>query len=439
MDVHAMESGLDSAKVIEEYVRKCSVLLVIIGRGWLASQATGKRRVDDPGDFQRLEIAAALKRGIRVIPVLVQGATVPREEHLPDGLKRFAHHHALEISTARWDHDVGRLFEVVDRILKRDRRVEAQTSPPVKRPRQKATPARTREDAVTGPPPTTRTPPVHAVPSEAVSQHDAPSGEREGTESSPGVGWKLAVGVAVVGIALAVGLWRGAGLLVAEPATSLARSTAVAQPTGDQEPTAAASGLSEESRETSAAVATPTRGPEAPREAPESSAPAAAAIADVGNDPPAEPQLDALEPMTETPTPATSVDTPAAEPASTEPPDRSPTPEQASERAEPTTRAASPPSRLPELAGVKVAFRDRAGSVVAGVGVTVRLVGHDSEETFETATSEGGVYTFDSIPPGEYSVLFIRDGETLADAALSIEKGPIRTRIFSLGPAAPPG
>ena len=93
-------------------------LIVLIGRQWLTlTDDAGRRRLDNPEDFVRLEIAAALARSIRVIPALVQGAYVPRSPDLPDVLKLLARRHAHEISDRRFHYDVDRLMEVLDRVL----------------------------------------------------------------------------------------------------------------------------------------------------------------------------------------------------------------------------------------------------------------------------------------------------------------------------------
>jgi hypothetical protein len=43
--------------------------------------------LDDPNDFVRIEIAAALQRNIPVIPILLEGATIPKAAELPEDLK----------------------------------------------------------------------------------------------------------------------------------------------------------------------------------------------------------------------------------------------------------------------------------------------------------------------------------------------------------------
>src|SRR4051795_12650596 len=83
-DVDSIELGDDFVQVISRAVGSCDVLLAMIGGQWLTiTDEHGRRCLDDPDDFVRLEIEAALSRDIRVIPILVDGAIVPRADELP--------------------------------------------------------------------------------------------------------------------------------------------------------------------------------------------------------------------------------------------------------------------------------------------------------------------------------------------------------------------
>ena len=83
------------------------MLLALIGPEWLdAKDSTGSRRLDDPTDFVRLETAAALRRDIPVVPILVRGAKMPRPEQLPEDLKDLAYRNGAELTHARWSSDV---------------------------------------------------------------------------------------------------------------------------------------------------------------------------------------------------------------------------------------------------------------------------------------------------------------------------------------------
>src|SRR5436305_14002699 len=87
MDIDSILPGDDFVDVIEKAVSSCKVLIAVIGRQWLTDIAGNNRLLDNPYDFVRIEILTALSRNIRVIPVLVQGATIPRSENLPDILR----------------------------------------------------------------------------------------------------------------------------------------------------------------------------------------------------------------------------------------------------------------------------------------------------------------------------------------------------------------
>jgi hypothetical protein len=87
MDVDTIALGVDFAEVITQAVSTCQVLLAIIGPRWLdVTDENGRRRLDDARDLVRLEIAAALQRNIRVIPILVEDAAMPPRQELPDDL-----------------------------------------------------------------------------------------------------------------------------------------------------------------------------------------------------------------------------------------------------------------------------------------------------------------------------------------------------------------
>ena len=128
-DIQAIEAGEDFVEAIDRAVGACVVLLVLIGSRWLsATDGTETRRLDDPHDFVRLEISSALRRSIRVIPVLVQGATMPTTQDLPEELRSLVRRQAHEISDKRWDYDVGKLIESLEKMPELERRrVSAKT------------------------------------------------------------------------------------------------------------------------------------------------------------------------------------------------------------------------------------------------------------------------------------------------------------------------
>ena len=117
MDVDAIEPGLPFDEVINQAVSRCEILLAMIGKRWMEQQPGVGPRVNDEKDFVRLEIAAALSRNVRVIPVLLDGAGMPTEELLPEPLRALARRNAIEISNSRFNSDVDRLIEAVSKAL----------------------------------------------------------------------------------------------------------------------------------------------------------------------------------------------------------------------------------------------------------------------------------------------------------------------------------
>jgi hypothetical protein len=113
-DDGSIESGAHFHEIEIEAVRSVDVFLALIGPDWFQRGPTGRRRIDDPDDHVRLEIKAALTSDIRVIPVLVDGATMPRPEELPVELRQLAFRKELVISGPAWQSGVAKLVRVLD-------------------------------------------------------------------------------------------------------------------------------------------------------------------------------------------------------------------------------------------------------------------------------------------------------------------------------------
>lgn len=114
LDVDTIPPGADFREYICSQVARCDVMLVVIGREWLVDRH-GKRPVDDPTDFVRIEIEMAMKRGIRIIPVLVRGASMPGDNQLPDSIRQFAFRNALQVRAGQdFRTDVDRLIRAVE-------------------------------------------------------------------------------------------------------------------------------------------------------------------------------------------------------------------------------------------------------------------------------------------------------------------------------------
>ncbi len=115
MDVDAIQPGRDFRKAIEESVEGCAVLLTIIGPNWLeARNAAGERRLEEQNDYVRLEIGAALRRDIPVIPVLVRGGRIPQPEQLPAEIADLAYRNGVELTHARWKSDLQVLIHALE-------------------------------------------------------------------------------------------------------------------------------------------------------------------------------------------------------------------------------------------------------------------------------------------------------------------------------------
>jgi predicted ATPase/class 3 adenylate cyclase len=115
MDLDSTVPGADFADVIEQTIAQCDALIAVIGRDWVSALRPSRRarHADGSEDWVRREIAAALARNIRVIPVLVQGAKMPSSAELPDDIKGLARRHAIELSETAWSAQLGLLMDAL--------------------------------------------------------------------------------------------------------------------------------------------------------------------------------------------------------------------------------------------------------------------------------------------------------------------------------------
>jgi hypothetical protein len=117
-------------------------MLVLIGPHWLdARDDAGQRRLDQPDDWTRQEVATALKRGIPVVPVLLEDTPLPRADQLPADLQELASRQQFSLADARWRGDVKTLVDKLARVkgltlLENDRRPPPPPSPPPPLPTQ---------------------------------------------------------------------------------------------------------------------------------------------------------------------------------------------------------------------------------------------------------------------------------------------------------------
>ena len=111
MDVDGIPLGVNFVKVLQEEVAKCSALLAIIGHEWLnVRDEDGRRRLDNPDDFVRVEIAAALQRDIPVIPIMLEGTKVPKANQLPNDLQGLALRNGLGVRHSSFHTDMDILI-----------------------------------------------------------------------------------------------------------------------------------------------------------------------------------------------------------------------------------------------------------------------------------------------------------------------------------------
>lgn len=113
-DFDDIKPGQNFIESLEKALSSADLLLVMIGENWLnIKHPTGQRRLDDAKDFVRLEIEAALKRGIPIIPILINDASMPNARDLPPSLSAFALHQAVILHDSRWDQDVANLLSSI--------------------------------------------------------------------------------------------------------------------------------------------------------------------------------------------------------------------------------------------------------------------------------------------------------------------------------------
>src|SRR5436190_10820779 len=120
MDVVSIQRGLDFRQVLDDHLKKSAVMLAVNGPRWVdARDADGNRRLDDPEDFIRLEVARALKRDIAVVPVLVGGARMPKSADLPDDLRGLTRRQGITVTHENFPSDMDALEKDLRALLRR--------------------------------------------------------------------------------------------------------------------------------------------------------------------------------------------------------------------------------------------------------------------------------------------------------------------------------
>ena len=119
IDVDNMPAGADFVKHLNKQVESCNIFLCTVGPNWLdAKDEDGRRRLDQPDDYVRVEIAAALNRDIPVIPILIDGARVPRARELPEDIAALTRRNAVEVRSSHFRRDADDLTHKISEIFK---------------------------------------------------------------------------------------------------------------------------------------------------------------------------------------------------------------------------------------------------------------------------------------------------------------------------------
>lgn len=113
MDVAGLGPGVNFVRAIEQKIASCHLFIVVIGNSWLSTLRQRAAQTDEP-DYVRIEVATALRKGIPIIPLLVQGAQMPRRSDLPDDLKALRDHNAVVVDDHEFRDDLGRLIKAIE-------------------------------------------------------------------------------------------------------------------------------------------------------------------------------------------------------------------------------------------------------------------------------------------------------------------------------------
>jgi hypothetical protein len=117
-DVDTIAPGAGFEPQLHDAVRSSDVLIAVVGPSWLtATDVNGRRRIDHPDDFVRVEIAAAIAQNKKLLPVLVGGASLPHGAQLPLDIATLAHWQAIELRDERYQQGLDDLFRALDRTL----------------------------------------------------------------------------------------------------------------------------------------------------------------------------------------------------------------------------------------------------------------------------------------------------------------------------------
>jgi hypothetical protein len=117
-DLDAIPPGARFRDYVEKKISESDVLILLIGKAWASyADEMGRRRLEQPRDPVRLEVEAALRLGLPIIPVRVEGAPMPTEGDLVPSIVDLLEFNAAEVSDSRWEYDVERLLWAINETV----------------------------------------------------------------------------------------------------------------------------------------------------------------------------------------------------------------------------------------------------------------------------------------------------------------------------------
>ncbi len=119
MDIDSIAPGMDFRAATREAIARASVLLVVIGRDWMAVDEKGVPRIAEPDDFVHMDIVEAIGLDVPIIPLLIDGASMPREEDLPEDIRALARRNAVGVRLEQFASDMDRLVGYISSLPSR--------------------------------------------------------------------------------------------------------------------------------------------------------------------------------------------------------------------------------------------------------------------------------------------------------------------------------
>jgi hypothetical protein len=142
-DVDNIPIGVDFREHVNGILAQTDITLVVVGKRWFGPLPRRRRRIDDPADPVRVEVEAALRNRMPVVPLLVEGGAMPKVDQLPDSLREFVYRNGLVIDSGRdFDQHIERLIRNLEPVLVQ----RAEAARQVEEERQHAETARLAEE-----------------------------------------------------------------------------------------------------------------------------------------------------------------------------------------------------------------------------------------------------------------------------------------------------